>query len=140
MTLEKQGDANYMQELIPINETEFVAYDHETKEYLPVILNIREMQMLILEELQDYTTDVRAMKVTLTPTYKQLTNLRERIVEITANNLVEIYIMKDCIKVQIPVKVKTDQIAQIDEIFGVNGVITYVRYGDVLIIEYKVDK
>ena len=129
-----------MQELIPINETEFVAYDHETKEYLPVVLNTREMQMLILEELQDYTTDVRAMKVTLTPTYKQLTNLRERIAEITANNLVEIYIMKDCIKVQIPVKVKTDQIAQIDEIFGVNGVITYATYGDVLIIEYKVEK
>lgn len=127
-----------MQELIPINETEFVAYDHEAKEYLPVILNTREMQMLILEELQDYTTDVRAMKVT--PTYKQLTNLRERIVEITANNLVEIYIMKDCIKVQIPVKVKTDQIAQIDEIFGVNGILTYARYGDVLIIEYKVEK
>lgn len=129
-----------MQELIPINETEFVAYDHETKEYLPVILNTREMQMLILEELQDYTTDVRAMKVTLTPTYKQLTNLRERIAEITANNLVEIYIMKDCIKVQVPVKIKTNQIAQIDEIFGTNGIVTDARFSETLIIEYKVEK
>lgn len=129
-----------MQELIPINETEFVAYDHETKEYLPVVLNTREMQMIILEELQDYTTDVKAMKVTLTPTYKQLTNLRERIVEITANNLVEIYIMKDCIKVQVPVKIKTNQIAQIDEIFGTNGIVTDARFSETLIIEYKVDK
>ena len=43
-----------MQELIPINETEFAVYDYETKEYLPKILNVIEIQMLILEELQDY--------------------------------------------------------------------------------------
>lgn len=48
-----------MQELIPINESEFAVYDHETKEYLPKIFNTRELQMLILEELQDYTTKVK---------------------------------------------------------------------------------
>ena len=129
-----------MQELIPINETEFVAYDHETKEYLPVVLNTREMQMLILEELQDYTTDVRAMKVTLTPTYKQLTNLRERIVEIVADKNVEIYIMNDCIKIQLPAKVGTDQLNQIDEIFDMNGAIETHPHSHYSILEYKVEK
>lgn len=127
-----------MQELIPINETEFVAYDHEAKEYLPVVLNTREMQMLILEELQDYTTDVRNMKVTLT--YKQLTNLRERIAEIVEKDIVEIYIMDGCIKIQLPAKVGTDQLNQIDEIFDMNGTIETHPHSHYSILEYRVDK
>ena len=129
-----------MQELIPINESEFAVYDHETKEYLPKIFNIREMEMLILEELQDYTIDVRAMKLTLTPTYKQLTNLRERIAEIVEDKIVEIYIMNDCIKIQLPAKIGTDQLQQIDGIFGMNGTIETHPRSSYSILEYKVEE
>ena len=129
-----------MQELIPINEREYAVYDHETKEYYPHIFNIRELQMLILEELQDYTADVRTMKLTLTPTYKQLTNLRERIVEIVEDKNVEIYIMNGCIKIQLPAKVKTDKLQQIDEIFGMNGAIETHPRSSYSILEYEVEK
>lgn len=129
-----------MQELIPINEYEFVVYDHEIKEYFSVIFNTREMQMLILEELQDYTADVRVMRVTLTPTHKQLTNLREKIVEIVEDKDVEIYIMNGCIKVQLPAKVGTNQLNQIDEIFDMNGTIETHPRNHYSILEYKVEE
>lgn len=129
-----------MQELIPINESEFVVYDHEIREYSPNIFNIREIQMLILEELQDYTADVRTMKLTLTPTYKQLTNLREKIVEIVQSDIVEIYIMDGCIKIQLPAKVRTDKLQQIDEIFGMNGAIETHPRSSYSILEYEVEK
>lgn len=125
-----------MQELIPINETEFAVYDHETKEYHPKIFNTRELQMLILEELQDYTVDVRTMKLT----YKQLTNLRERIAEIVEDKNVEIYIMDGCIKIQLPAKVGTDQLNQIDEIFGMNGAIETHPHSHYSMLEYRVEK
>ena len=129
-----------MRELIPINESEFVVYVHEIKEYLPEVFNIREMQMLILEELQDYTADVRTMKLTLTPTYKQLTNLRERIAEIVEDKNVEIYIMDGCVKIQLPTKVGTKQLQQIDEIFNMNGIIETHPHSYYSILEYKVEK
>ena len=43
-----------MQELIPINESEFVVYNHKTKEYLPIILNTRVISIQIMEELKLY--------------------------------------------------------------------------------------
>ncbi len=127
-----------MQELIPINETEFAVYDHETKKYYPKIFNTRELQMLILEELQDYTAEVKTMK--LTSTYKQLTNLRERISEIVEKDIVEIYIMDGCIKIQLPAKVGTDQLNQIDEIFGMNGAIETHPHSHYSMLEYRVEK
>lgn len=132
-----------MQELIPINEHEFVIYDHETKEYFSM-MNIVELSMIVSREMIEMLDSTKrediTMKITTTPTYNQLVHLRKRISKITENDLVEIYIMKDCIKVQIPVRIKTDQIAQIDEIFGTNGIITDARFGDVLIIEYEVNE
>ncbi|MBR6252645.1 MAG: hypothetical protein IKR04_02255 [Clostridia bacterium] len=127
-----------MQELTPINETEFAVYDHETKEYLLKIFNAREIQTLIFEELQDYTTEVKTMR--LTSTYKQLTHLRERIVEIVEKDIVEIYIMDGCIKIQLPAKVKTDKLQQIDEIFGMNGAIETHPRSSYSILEYEVEK
>ena len=40
-----------MQEIIPINETSFMVYDHQTKECL-TILNIIELQMRFRESLR----------------------------------------------------------------------------------------
>lgn len=96
--------------------------------------------MLILEELQDYTADVRTMKLTLTPTYKQLADLRERIVEIVEKDIVEIYIMDGFIKIQLPTKVGTDKLQQIDEIFGMHGAIETHPRSCYSILEYEMEK
>lgn len=132
-----------MQELIPINEHEIVVYDHETKEYFSM-MNILELSMIVSKELKEMLDSTKrediTMKITTTPTYNQLVHLRKKISKIIENDLIEIYIMKDCIKVQVPVRIKTDQIAQIDEIFGTNGIVTDARFGDVLIIEYEVNE
>lgn len=127
-----------MRELIPINEIEFAVYDHETKEYLPKIFSIIEMQMTVFEGLQDFTVDVRTMR--LIPTYKQLIHLRERIAEIVEDKNVEIYIMDGCIKIQLPAKVRTKQLQQIDEIFDMNGAIETHPRRSYSILEYRVEE
>ena len=129
-----------MQEYIPISENTFVLYDYETEEYIPVIYNLREMQMWILEELCNYNSDRLGgvlMKITTTPTFKQLTLLRKKIEEIIQSDIVEIYIMDGCIKIQLPAKVGTDQLQQIDTIFGMNGTIEVHPHSVYSILEYR---
>ena len=48
--IEKQ----FTQELIPINESEYVVYNYEKKKYLPKIFNTRVMSIQIMEELELY--------------------------------------------------------------------------------------
>lgn len=69
--------------------------------------------------------------------YKDLTNIRKKITEIVNDDEVGIYIKKDCIQVQLPIKVKTDQVTEIDKIFGVNAIIDANQYAQVIILEYR---
>jgi len=71
--------------------------------------------------------------------YKDLTNIRKKITEIVNDDAVGIYIKKDCIQVQLPIKIKTDQVVEIDKIFGVNGIIDANQYAQVIILEYRDD-
>lgn len=71
--------------------------------------------------------------------YKDLTNIRKKITEIVNDDEVGIYIKKDCIQVQLPIKIKTDQVTEIDKIFGVNGIIDANQYAQVIILEYRDD-
>lgn len=132
-----------MQEYIPISENTFVLYDYETEEYVPIIYNLREIQMWVLEDLCNYNSDRLGgvlVKITTTPTFKQLALLRKKIAEIVDSDIVEIYIMNDCIKIQLPEKVRTDQLNQIDEIFGMHGEIEMARHSICSILEYRVDQ